>query len=119
MHVVRNPDEPQRGELAVGSRADGTAVEAMAALDLKTGAQRQRDEVIGTIIARSEHAARAGEHAVLGGLGWSPGPGRRAGPSYAMSFRAPRPVLLEPSAVAMGTNGSFTRDQKGVRVCPT
>ena len=44
------------------------------ALHAKVGDRLQRGEVIGTILARSEEAARAGEEAVLGALGWSPRP---------------------------------------------
>ena len=44
------------------------------ALHAKIGDRLQRGEVIGTILARSEEAARAGEEAVLGALGWSPRP---------------------------------------------
>jgi pyrimidine-nucleoside phosphorylase len=44
------------------------------ALDAKIGDRVQRGEVIGRIFARSEDAARGGEHAVLDALGWSPRP---------------------------------------------
>ncbi|MGP0050492.1 MAG: thymidine phosphorylase [Solirubrobacteraceae bacterium] len=43
-------------------------------LDVKIGDRRQCGEVIGRVLARDEDAARAGEHAVLDALGWSPRP---------------------------------------------
>ena len=44
------------------------------ALHAKIGDRLRRGEVMGTILARSEEAARVGEDAVLGALGWSDRP---------------------------------------------
>jgi pyrimidine-nucleoside phosphorylase len=64
------------GALGAGREAKEDVIDPAVglALDLKIGDQRQRGEVIGRIMARTEDAARAGEHAVLAALGWSPQP---------------------------------------------
>jgi pyrimidine-nucleoside phosphorylase len=64
------------GALGAGRETIGAVIDPAVglALDLKIGDRRQRGEAIGRILARSEAAARVGEHAVLDALGWSPRP---------------------------------------------
>ena len=64
------------GALGAGRETKQDVIDAAVGLtlDVKIGDRRQFGQVIGTILARSEDAAHAGEHAVLDALGWSPRP---------------------------------------------
>jgi pyrimidine-nucleoside phosphorylase len=62
------------GALGAGREAIGDVIDPAVGLTLeaKIGDRLARGEVIGTILARSEDAARVGERAVLDALRWSP-----------------------------------------------
>jgi pyrimidine-nucleoside phosphorylase len=64
------------GALGAGRETLGAAIDPAVGLtlDLKIGDPVDRGAVIGTILARSEDAAAAAEHAVLDALGFSPQP---------------------------------------------
>ena len=61
------------GALGAGRETLGAAIDAAVglALDVKIGDRVHGGEVIGRVLARTEDAARVGEHAVLDALAWS------------------------------------------------
>jgi pyrimidine-nucleoside phosphorylase len=64
------------GALGAGRETLGAAIDAAVglALDVKIGDRVHGGEVIGRVLARTEDAARVGEHAVLDALAWSAQP---------------------------------------------